>query len=480
MTFRDAAHEILRRAGQPLHYKEITRLALEQGLVVTKGKTPTDTMYVVITTEIKRGGLEGRPSHFTKVGRGIFGLAEWKGKIAPSTPLAESPEVQITSRQHDMLRKYVKQFEARLRKELSDAGWRKEREERSAWFQRALSPGNIETLSADEFGKIIRSLWASRLWTNKDYLVANILEQNEMDHIRASLKDLLHSRDPLDQRFDRCKIKGLGPSSITETLVFFDPQQYCLWNDKPKNVLPLLGMKKLVSDRAYKYPINGRDYVRCNQALGLVRDELASCGFPDLDFLDVDIFMWLLFTEVVKKQPVIPSAPLSEPEIKPEPTGLVLTDHWDAVACLVELGNLLGYDTYVSDPGKTSTLFSKKLGDLADLQDIPPFTLERYLDTIRYVDVIWFRDEFPAACFEVEHSTNVTKGLLRLFQIRRFTDARFFIVAPTSVRSKFDTETSKDPFHQIRNRYNFRSYDELATFYTQAKTYHALKRDFLG
>jgi hypothetical protein len=50
MTFLDAACEILRRAGQPLHYKEITRLALEQGLVVTKGKTPADTMYVVMST----------------------------------------------------------------------------------------------------------------------------------------------------------------------------------------------------------------------------------------------------------------------------------------------------------------------------------------------------------------------------------------------------------------------------------------------
>jgi len=31
------------------------------------------------------------------------------------------------------------------------------------------------------------------------------------------------------------------------------------------------------------------------------------------------------------------------------------------------------------------------------------------LDTIKHIDVIWFQDEFPVCCFEIEHTTGVTQ-----------------------------------------------------------------------
>jgi hypothetical protein len=80
----------------------------------------------------------------------------------------------------------------------------------------------------------------------------------------------------------------------------------------------------------------------------------------------------------------------------------------------------------------------------------------------------------------VEHSTNVTQGLLRLYQIRRFTDARFLIVAPAKVEHRFRSEANKDPFHQIKDRYTFKSYDDLSAFFHSAKAYHSQKEVFLG
>jgi restriction system protein len=44
MTFLDAAYEILKRAGQPLHYVEIASRALASGLLDTRGQTPEATM----------------------------------------------------------------------------------------------------------------------------------------------------------------------------------------------------------------------------------------------------------------------------------------------------------------------------------------------------------------------------------------------------------------------------------------------------
>jgi len=48
------------------------------------------------------------------------------------------------------------------------------------------------------------------------------------------------------------------------------------------------------------------------------------------------------------------------------------------------------------------------------------------------------------------------------------------------VITKFKKETSKDPFHQIKERYQFRSYLDLKEIYEKAKTYNEVKIKFFG
>jgi len=54
MTFYEAAIEVLRRSGRPLHYKKITELAIREDLLSHKGKTPEVTMSARLTKEVKR------------------------------------------------------------------------------------------------------------------------------------------------------------------------------------------------------------------------------------------------------------------------------------------------------------------------------------------------------------------------------------------------------------------------------------------
>ena len=70
MTYLEAAHTILTAAGQPLHYAEITRRALDQNLIAPTGLTPEATMGSRLYTETKQDD-----SQFERVGRGIFDLA---------------------------------------------------------------------------------------------------------------------------------------------------------------------------------------------------------------------------------------------------------------------------------------------------------------------------------------------------------------------------------------------------------------------
>lgn len=50
-SFKDIAYRVLKEAGKPLHYKEITKRALARGLV-TEGKTPEATMNAQLIVDI--------------------------------------------------------------------------------------------------------------------------------------------------------------------------------------------------------------------------------------------------------------------------------------------------------------------------------------------------------------------------------------------------------------------------------------------
>jgi hypothetical protein len=386
--------------------------------------------------------------------------------------------VELSERQVQTIEEHIEELRPRLEAEFNSPEWQKDRHERAAWVRQILSEEHLPNLTPEEFGTLVRGLWASHIWTNRDYLVEKILNQNEFEDVQQEFLDLLYGDTPLPKRFDEFDIKGLGPASTTEILTLFDPDTYCIWNDKPKNVLPFLGLKSLIPDRAFKYAIRGRDYVRAIEVQRAIQNILRENGFPDADLLDVDNFLWVMYDAVVKPRRE-EAAPVAL-ETEEEELDTTLDDHWDAIAMVAQVGRLLGYDVYVADPARKSKMFDVDLGDLADLQQVPRFTLDRYLNTISYVDCIWFHEEFPAYCFEVEHSTNVTQGLLRLYQIRRFTDARFFIVAPAEVENRFQSEVRKDPFHQIKRRYTFKSYDDLSAFYHSAKDYHCRKEAFLG
>ena len=144
---------------------------------------------------------------------------------------------------------------------------------------------------------------------------------------------------------------------------------------------------------------------------------------------------------------------------------------------LVELGNMLGYDTFSADtkPKYRDTT----IGELATIDVLPDFTTKRILTTARLIDVIWMEDEAPVCCFEIEHSTDITKGLLRMHQLKHF-QTQFFIVAVEGMQRKFETEISKSPFYQSQERYYFRSYEEVEALYNQTKRFVTKRDEFLN
>ena len=104
MTFTEAALEVLRSAGEPLHYKKITEIAIEKNLLSHVGKTPEVTMSSRLATMAKK---DRGTAPIVKVKPGVFALREGvelpeditkvdlevEEKVEPSAEEKEAPKL---------------------------------------------------------------------------------------------------------------------------------------------------------------------------------------------------------------------------------------------------------------------------------------------------------------------------------------------------------------------------------------------------
>jgi len=70
-TFKDLAYQILQEEGKPLHYREITDIAVKKGLLRTEGQTPWATMNAQLSMDIIS---KGESSRFIRTDPGFYGL----------------------------------------------------------------------------------------------------------------------------------------------------------------------------------------------------------------------------------------------------------------------------------------------------------------------------------------------------------------------------------------------------------------------
>ncbi len=390
----------------------------------------------------------------------------------------------------DTIKNYIKQY---LRWSEEEKIYKEDvriREERTGWYKEKMgSAEKIVNLTEKGIHELIEGLWALNFWKNKAYKVNRLMEDNGLEKIKNALIDLLYSDQSISDRWDnfRKSIKGFGPSSLSEILTLVFPEKYGVMNMKSLTILPHLGLltEREIKDISYGYT-SGNDYEKFMQALQKVKEELKTNGLPEADFIDVDFFVFYLFEYVFElkykrdkggaiksalgveetREAKVPIPMLSRKEI---------TSHQEAEFILLKLGQVLGHDTYSPDRNKEA--YGQKLEESISLDTIPQFTTPSLLDTIRYIDVIWFEDEFPVCCFEVEHTTGVTNGLLRLYQTAQL-NTRLFVIAPSDVLKKFETEMNKAPFNKMKNRYIFRSYQDLVDFYQLAENYIKFKKRF--
>jgi restriction system protein len=81
LSFLEAAEYILDRFAnaKPMHYRDVTKRALELGLIKTKGQTPEATLSAQLSVDIERNRRQGEASRFYRADRGMIGLTKWHG-----------------------------------------------------------------------------------------------------------------------------------------------------------------------------------------------------------------------------------------------------------------------------------------------------------------------------------------------------------------------------------------------------------------
>ena len=159
---------------------------------------------------------------------------------------------------------------------------------------------------------------------------------------------------------------------------------------------------------------------------------------------------------------------------KPLVVEKIISGHIEAEAILLEIGNLLGFETYTADPSKVFE--GRRLDEISTLKDIPDIL--RGTKNIARVDVIWYNEDSPPSyLFEVEDRGTMRDALHRLYQARHL-NARFFIVGPAENRRRFEEWVLTAPYNSSRKLYNFRTFEDIAKLRGLINNAEEFKRKF--
>jgi type II restriction enzyme len=123
--------------------------------------------------------------------------------------------------------------------------------------------------------------------------------------------------------------------------------------------------------------------------------------------------------------------------------------HTEIQGWLRDLGVALGFEVWIASNDRSRTYLSGKLADscLVNLPD----SVTGGGDAVAMIDVIWFDVQGdPAAAFEVEHSTSIYSGIVRLLDLaqgsRIESSVPLFLVAPDNREGEVREQLQRPAF----------------------------------
>ena len=143
---------------------------------------------------------------------------------------------------------------------------------------------------------------------------------------------------------------------------------------------------------------------------------------------------------------------------------------------LLSLGNEMGLDLWVARNDRQKSFQDNVFSSLPKLQQTLPIQFDsKSQRIIELIDVLWLQGNSITAAFEIEHTTAIYSGLLRmsdLMTLQPNININLFIVAPDDRREKVKSEIKRPTFAKARlpRVCRYIAYSRLMNRIEQAKT----------
>lgn len=127
--------------------------------------------------------------------------------------------------------------------------------------------------------------------------------------------------------------------------------------------------------------------------------------------------------------------------------------HTEIQGWLRDLGTALGFDVWIASNDRGREYGSGKLGD-GCLSQFPE-GIAAGMDSVRLIDVVWITpgSHEVAAAFEVEHSTSIYSGIVRMLDLALGTQvgekSTLFLVAPDNRRDEVEQQLCRPAFSRV-------------------------------
>ena len=371
----------------------------------------------------------------------------------------------------ELASKFVQSYDSAAK----DKIWQKQSADfRRFWSERVLAPGK-ETISDDDCDVIIRILdYCAKGKTKGDEVVAHVgltqvkwrkvFNNLHSDKALASLVDSIFKEANIDRKAQlidelyaanaagKKYLTGEGGNVLNALLAAYDPV-------KNLSAVAMKHRKALMDFLEIKSPFDwasasiGKRISHSNESIQEATRALGLTGSART------LYQFLysepvsnLWQDTIKregKQVVVTVPQNAEVENNKTSNEGEMRESLRIQAALAEIGTRMGFQIWLprADRGRVLTQWKPDIGVL--LEELPVGFDQTTMKTIEQIDVLWLKKRTIVRAFEVEHTTSIYSGILRMADLLAMQPnfkIKLHIVAPASRREKVFQEIRRPVF----------------------------------
>ncbi len=127
------------------------------------------------------------------------------------------------------------------------------------------------------------------------------------------------------------------------------------------------------------------------------------------------------------------------------------SDHTRIQWLLAKIGYQVGCEVWIATNDHGKSWNGERLGNLS-LKTLPPLVDTAFRRIINFIDVLWLRGDDVIAAYEIEHTTSISSGLLRLYDLDALCPTRIMhlcIVIPNPSLKRIQAVLARPAFQRL-------------------------------